>query len=332
MERQTKHRILGVLVLIGLVIILLPFFQHSSDVPSDPATLKAPPFPDQSIQVSSNSVDDNAESQATPNTPVIPAPPIAPNNNSQSNSSTMPNQNSNMDKGLSDQPDDTINLNQQPNVINMKTPEIIPPALQPITPAPETNNQTPSTSAADKNTNVSKKENIEKKETTDEQVSRLITESTQSADSTSSDEPANTEVPQKKPAKKTVAIKSKKQKPLVTSHLRAGEIKPYLSLIDKRKENNSSSDKNGLVKLKNASWVIQVGTFKNKPAALRLVNKLRQKGYRSFIQQINDESSDNIRVFVGPENKQTAARTLANDLENQFKLQSIVLSYKPLAL
>jgi DedD protein len=70
MEKQTKHRILGVFVMIALVIILLPLFQSGKELPSEKVIVKAPPFPDQSLQVASTpdaSEPMEAEMDSTPN-------------------------------------------------------------------------------------------------------------------------------------------------------------------------------------------------------------------------------------------------------------------------
>lgn len=87
-------------------------------------------------------------------------------------------------------------------------------------------------------------------------------------------------------------------------------------------------DDNGLFKLKNPVWVIQIGSFQNKTNALKLVNKVRAKGYPAFIQQI----AANTRVYVGPESKQASARKLADHLKNELQLNGVVISYKPLTL
>jgi DedD protein len=50
MESQTKHRILGILVVIGLVMILLPLFQSNEEETQKTTLVQAPPFPDQSVQ------------------------------------------------------------------------------------------------------------------------------------------------------------------------------------------------------------------------------------------------------------------------------------------
>jgi DedD protein len=88
---------------------------------------------------------------------------------------------------------------------------------------------------------------------------------------------------------------------------------------------------NGLVELKNRTWVIQIGSFKNKANALRLVNQLRANGYPAFIQQLSG-TKENTRVFVGPESKHKSAHALAQKLEAELHLKAIVISYQPLSL
>lgn len=87
-----------------------------------------------------------------------------------------------------------------------------------------------------------------------------------------------------------------------------------------------------LFTLQNSSWVIQIGSYKEKDNALRIVNQLRAKGYKAFIQEVSTPVGDSTRVFVGPESKQHAARQLATQIENNMQLRGIVISYKPLAL
>jgi len=44
MERKTKHRLLGIFVVIGLVIIILPFFQGEKENAPNTALVTAPPI------------------------------------------------------------------------------------------------------------------------------------------------------------------------------------------------------------------------------------------------------------------------------------------------
>lgn len=146
MEKSSKHRILGALVVVGLVVITLPLFQNS-DLPTEPKIVKAPPFPDQYVQVTST------------------APTILPN-------------------------------------------QAVTPLTMPF-----------------------------------------VAEHTES--------PVTKDGPVTKQA----------------------------------------------YSLNNVAWVIQLGSFKNKANALRLVNELRASGYRAFIKQIPATFGQSTRVFVGPEKK-----------------------------
>jgi DedD protein len=85
----------------------------------------------------------------------------------------------------------------------------------------------------------------------------------------------------------------------------------------------------GLSKLKNSVWVVQVGSFKNKTNALNVVNQLRANGYRAFIQEVTDSTT---RVYVGPEHKQISARALADRLQTEMHLKGVVISYTPLTM
>lgn len=54
MEKQTKHRILGLVVIIALFIILLPFFQGIKEIPGENTLITSPPFPDKPADVSAD--------------------------------------------------------------------------------------------------------------------------------------------------------------------------------------------------------------------------------------------------------------------------------------
>src|SRR5205085_2487536 len=72
MERRTKHRILGIFVMIGLVIILLPLFQSNNELTNESVLISAPPFPDQPVDVSATSdpVPSNPAELTAPKQPV----------------------------------------------------------------------------------------------------------------------------------------------------------------------------------------------------------------------------------------------------------------------
>lgn len=260
MDSKTKHRILGILVVAGLVVITLPFFQSSRELPAEATVVKKPPFPDQPVQVMSPSVP-------------------------------MTIQSNEMAKQL---PDDTIKEDHtnssvaEPTVPAIPNPAITSPAAE-ETPAPSKISQTTITPS------------LPEPKPEEEQLATVV-------DKVATPEPSVAPV-----VKKTSRVASKRAR---AKHLPAihGPI-----------------DDNGLFKLQGPSYVIQVGSYKNKVNALRVVNHLRANGYRAFIQHIST-SGENTRVFVGPENQQATARELATKLEQEMKLHGIVISYKPLAL
>lgn len=254
MERKTKYRVLGSLVIIALVIILLPFFHNSNEFPTQATAVKAPPFPDQPTQVSVSSGPEDQQSLSTPQ------------ETAEAN-----------DSGIKLDTDDVISATH-PSVINdVQVPEIGTPP-KPV------------------------KENKEVKDT-------------------SSDETTPTQIPNSLLTDNESAIK---RDSLVGSN--------QASSLKQASNDHEATNDNGLIDLKSAAWVIQIGSFKDKANALRMVNQLRANGYRAFIQKISTALGENTRVFVGPENKRTHAHELATRIENDLHIRGIVISYKPLSL
>ena len=82
--------------------------------------------------------------------------------------------------------------------------------------------------------------------------------------------------------------------------------------------------------LKNSAWVVQLGTYKDKLSALRLVNQLRAKGYNAFIHQKGAAFGEEVNVYIGPEGKKDLAESLATKLAKETNLSTVIKSYKPL--
>jgi DedD protein len=295
MERKTKHRILGIVVMAALVIALLPLFHGSNnDIKPDQLAANAPPFPDQSTQVSDNS---------NPEFKLALANQVSP----------IPFKNQESDSGVNQQPDDTINtntskaysnLNKQPVAPSTTTTPKATPAI--AQPAEEEDDITSSNSLSDATKTVK----------SDDQPS------TQQPDSTKDTANVfrNSLETELQAAAKPVAKKTAHPVKLHTPDIKMKQAQ--------RKKVKLPLDDNGLFKLKSSAWVIQLGSYKNKASALRLVNRLRASGYNAFIQQASAETS----VYVGPENKEAIARSIATRLESEMKIQGFVISYKPLTL
>jgi len=289
MERKTKHRLLGIFVVIGLVIIILPFFQGEKENAPNTALVTAPPFPDQPVQVATNANEQNqtkmVEQQAG-------APQAIINNN------PPPQTSADNTKDIKEQPDDTISV-IHPSVIKSTENPVIE------TPAAETNVKPEMTKTV-----------ADVKSTPDSILTtkKVMTASTKTKGFKIIEDQKNTLV-----NKKSIQAAKKHLSPAKVHLATSTPVQPSL-------------DDDGLMKLKSSAWVIQVGSYKNKENALRIVNHLRANGYRAFIQQVTTALGEHTRVFIGPENKRTAALALAGRLHSEMHLQGIVISYKPLTL
>lgn len=67
MEKKTKQRVMGVVVIAAFIVILLPFLQSSHEEITKTTLIQAPVFPDQAIQTS-NSMDMDAKPSADQST------------------------------------------------------------------------------------------------------------------------------------------------------------------------------------------------------------------------------------------------------------------------
>lgn len=305
MEIKTKHRILGILVLAGLIVIIMPFFQSGKDISPDTAMINSPPFPDQSVQMTDNTIPVVKEEKTAP----VVAPPTA-----EPTTQSLPIVQKTVDE-IIQQPD---RISDSDTVAKEPTVETVEPAKPNTVEMPGSLENAPSTDA--------KIATSEKVDALSNPVSDAIT-------------PTNQVNEQVVP----VPVDNKIASTTSTTHAKtkekklAGKSKKTLTASAKQKMGKRTSyvhlpiDNNGLANLNNSAWVIQVGSFKNKANALRVVNRLRANGYRAFIQQISTDAGKNTRVFVGPENKQKIASALADELKKEMHVEGIVISYQPLA-
>jgi DedD protein len=338
MEKQTKHRILGVLVVIGLTVILLPFFQSNKELSTETSLTAAPPFPGQANQTvviaqpisqnlnqeetrvsdSETSDSDTTELELAPagdgkaaaapkpaaiqktasNTSANASANVSANANANTNANTKISVSANANPTLSANANDNTNANIAANAAN-------PGAKINTSKSSQPNNNT-STEAVISDSEIASTTDADE----DEKTNYRIIESGKS--------PAQLKKTSRTHTSSNEKISQEKM-PAITA------IKTLINTSAK------TSDK-ALTELKSPAWVVQVGNFKNKENALRILNQLRTSGYRAFIQNIISAKGNNTRVFVGPEAQRTTAHELAQRLENEMHLQGIVVSYKPLTL
>lgn len=76
-----------------------------------------------------------------------------------------------------------------------------------------------------------------------------------------------------------------------------------------------------------SAWVVQVGSFAARNNARALRDKLRKKGYASFVESIHGEAGRVYRVRVGPELTKSAADKLRQQLAKEAGLKGLVQAY-----
>lgn len=76
-----------------------------------------------------------------------------------------------------------------------------------------------------------------------------------------------------------------------------------------------------------SAWVVQLGSFSSKENAESLNTKLKNAGYRSFVEPLTINDDTVFRVRVGPELKREDAETIKDRLNQAMELKGIVVEY-----
>lgn len=76
-----------------------------------------------------------------------------------------------------------------------------------------------------------------------------------------------------------------------------------------------------------AEWAVQVGSFRSKPNALGLRDKLRNKGYDAYVDEVKLDGKPLYRLRVGPVAKRPKAEELAHKLKSEEKMNALVVSH-----
>ena len=75
------------------------------------------------------------------------------------------------------------------------------------------------------------------------------------------------------------------------------------------------------------AWAVQVGSFSKQSNALGLRDKLRDHGYRVFVEKVATDKGDVYRVRVGPEVRRSKAEELQNELQTKLELEGLVVAH-----
>lgn len=91
---------------------------------------------------------------------------------------------------------------------------------------------------------------------------------------------------------------------------------------------DSGSSVSAGVSVSDSAWVVQIGTFRNRPGAIKIRNELRSSGTPSYTMDIVSGDIPMVRVFAGPTETKEAALALKQKVDKRYKLQSMVVTYK----
>lgn len=76
-----------------------------------------------------------------------------------------------------------------------------------------------------------------------------------------------------------------------------------------------------------SAWVVQLGAFDSQEKADQLMRRLKQAGFRAFVEPMTGNTQAAYRVRVGPELLRSEADKLQRDIKAAMKLDGIVLDY-----
>jgi hypothetical protein len=114
----------------------------------------------------------------------------------------------------------------------------------------------------------------------------------------------------------------------------AAQVKPGLKIAKRGRDlsfGNAHHIANHLSLPKRSAWVVQMGSFKNKSNAHRLVSRLKASGFKAFIHE-TQSSTGSIRtaVYVGPESREASAAKLSTIMSKKIHMHGFIVPYKPM--
>jgi len=90
-------------------------------------------------------------------------------------------------------------------------------------------------------------------------------------------------------------------------------------------EESPGLDEKGVPK----SWVLQVASYTSEKRALSLRGELIEKGYESYTRSVKTDAGKMTRVYVGPNFNKNRILSAKKRIEQQYKISTLVLKYKP---
>ena len=134
----------------------------------------------------------------------------------------------------------------------------------------------------------------------------------------------------------TADVNSQAIAPSMETVVEAASVEPAKpKVIIKKAKNKSAKVKEAVTsKVKNAQkgakvlWSVQVGSFSDQSRTQKMVENLRAKGFRVFLQKISTSSGQMVRVLVGRESCKEKAIKIAEKLKTTLAIDGRLVSNK----
>ncbi len=81
--------------------------------------------------------------------------------------------------------------------------------------------------------------------------------------------------------------------------------------------------------LKEAGWVIQLGVFRNQESVDKLIDTLRQRGYRAYREQVSINGEDLTKLMVGPALTQEELERQLPELNKLVGAEGRIIRFTP---
>lgn len=77
------------------------------------------------------------------------------------------------------------------------------------------------------------------------------------------------------------------------------------------------------------AWVIQVASYRFEAHANELRNKLKADGYKAYTREVQMDTGNMVRLYVGPKLDKNRALKALQDIEEKHKVKGLLLRFEP---
>lgn len=301
MDIKTKHRIIGVIVLVALAVIIIPLFFSRSQSSDKAAALSAKvptPPQKQAVQLAipaANSASSNSSELAT-----------------QALQAGNSDQSAQQDQIAAQSEANDQAANEETNTpTTASTTAAAPATATESSASADTTAQTPNNNPDNSASTQAAAASASSSSINSEVNNQQSVSPDQVDESLSSDETLHEKAA---PRTKTGAVKKA-----------LAEAKSKAHIAKKHHYTEKEKVKPAIAA---HAWTIQLASFSQRINAQQLVKQLRAKGFTAYIHEARSERGEVSRVFVGPELKKERADLLLKKLHEAFGLKGVVVEYK----